>query len=86
MSLSSDCIAKFKIGLSACTFISSLIVSAIVCAIACAIPQDVRQTATQFAGGKKAFYSKVDSYEGELEKKYKAVAYVFAYMASAYLE
>ena len=47
--------------------------------------QDVRQTATQFAGGKKAFYSKVDSYEGELEKKYKAVAYVFAYMASAYL-
>lgn len=47
--------------------------------------QDVRQTATQFAGGKKAFYSKVDTYEGELEKKYKAVAYVFAYMASAFL-
>ena len=47
--------------------------------------QDVRQTATQFAGGKKAFYSKIDTYEGELEKKYKAVAYVFAYMASAFL-
>lgn len=47
--------------------------------------QDVRQTATQFAGGKKAFYSKVDTYESEIEKKYKAIAYVFAYMASAYL-
>lgn len=47
--------------------------------------QDVRQTATQFAGGKKAFYSKIDTYERELEKKYKAVAYVFAYMASAFL-
>ena len=46
---------------------------------------DVRQTATQFAGGKKAFYSKVDTYESEIAKKYKAIAYVFAYMASAYL-
>ena len=42
------------------------------------------QTATQFLGGRTAFYSKVDTYESELEKKYKACAYVFAYMASAY--
>lgn len=47
--------------------------------------QDVRQTATQFAGGKKAFYSKVDTYESELMEKYKHCAYVFAYMASAYI-
>lgn len=43
-----------------------------------------RQTATQFSGGKKAFYSKVDKYETELEAKYKNCAYVFAYMMSAY--
>ena len=46
---------------------------------------DIHQTATQFAGGKKAFYSKIDKYETELEAKYKDTAYVFAYMLSAYL-
>lgn len=47
--------------------------------------ESVQQTATQFAGGKKAFYSKVDKYETELEDKYHHCAYVFAYMLSAYL-
>lgn len=42
------------------------------------------QTATQFTGGKKALYSMVDSLESELEEKYKELAYVFAYMISAY--
>lgn len=46
--------------------------------------ESVAQTATQFAGGKKAFYSKVDKYESELEEKYIHCAYVFAYMLSAY--
>lgn len=46
--------------------------------------QDVAQTATQFTGGKKAFYSKIDKYETEIEDKYKVVAYVFSYMLSAY--
>ncbi len=47
--------------------------------------QDVQQTATQYTGGKKSFYSMVDVIESELEEKYKDCAYVFAYMASAYL-
>jgi A118 family predicted phage portal protein len=47
--------------------------------------QDATQTATQYTGGKKAFYSVVDAIESELEEKYKDSAYVFAYMASAYL-
>ena len=46
--------------------------------------EQVQQTATQFSGGRKAFYSKVDTYESELEEKYTRCAYVFAYMASAY--
>lgn len=46
--------------------------------------QQTQQTATQFTGGKKAFYSKIDKYETELEEKYIASAYVFAYMLSAY--
>lgn len=47
--------------------------------------EQVQQTATQFTGGKKAFYSVVDTIESELEEKYRACAYVFAYMASAYM-
>ncbi len=46
--------------------------------------ESVAKTATQFTGGKKAFYSKVDKYETELEEKYINSAYVFAYMLSAY--
>ena len=46
--------------------------------------QDISQTATQFNGGKKAFYSVVDTIESELEEKYHHCAYVYAYMASAY--
>ena len=40
--------------------------------------QKATQTATQFTGGKKAFYSVVDTIEAELEEKYKDCAYVFA--------
>jgi A118 family predicted phage portal protein len=47
--------------------------------------QKTTQTATQFTGGKKAFYSVVDTIEAELEEKYKDCAYVFAYMAGAYM-
>lgn len=47
--------------------------------------KNVQQTATQFIGGKKAFYSIVDTFESELEQKYRHCAYVFAYMAGAYL-
>lgn len=47
--------------------------------------QKATQTATQFTGGKKAFYSVVDTIEAELEEKYKDCAYVFAYMAGAYI-
>lgn len=46
--------------------------------------EQVQQTATQFTGGKKAFYSIVDTIESELEKKYKQCAYIFAYMMSAF--
>lgn len=46
--------------------------------------ESVQMTATQFSGGKKAFYSKIDKYESELEQKYKECAYVFAYMLSAF--
>lgn len=46
--------------------------------------EQVQQTATQFTGGKKAFYSIVDTIESELEKKFKLCAYVFAYMTSAF--
>jgi len=45
---------------------------------------NVSQTATQYTGGKKALYSMVDSIESELEEKYKHLAYIFAYMISAY--
>lgn len=46
--------------------------------------EDVKMTATQYSGGKKAFYSTIDSMENELTDKYKHVAYIFAYMLSAY--
>lgn len=44
----------------------------------------VQQTATQYAGGKREFYNFIDSIESELEEKYKDLAYIFAYMISAY--
>lgn len=44
----------------------------------------VSQTATQYTGGKTVLYTKVDKLESELEQKYKHLAYVFAYMLSAY--
>lgn len=46
--------------------------------------EDVKMTATQYSGGKKAFYSTIDSMENELADKYKQAAYIFAYMLSAY--
>jgi A118 family predicted phage portal protein len=46
--------------------------------------ESVQQTATQFAGGKKAFYSIIDTLESELENKYQLAANIFAYMAAAY--
>ena len=46
--------------------------------------QAVQQTATQYAGGKKELYNKVNQFESEIENKYKHCAYVFAYMLSAY--
>lgn len=45
---------------------------------------EVSQTATQYTGGKKALYTLVDTIESELEQKYKDLAYIFAYMLSAY--
>lgn len=44
----------------------------------------VNQTATQYTGGKTVLYTKVDKLESELEQKYKQLAYIFAYMLSAY--
>ncbi len=46
--------------------------------------EDVRMTATQYAGGKKVLYTTVDAYESELEMKYRHVAWCFAYLLSAY--
>ena len=46
--------------------------------------EDAKMTATQYSGGKKAFYSTVDSIENELSDKYKHSAYIFSYMLSAY--
>ena len=46
--------------------------------------EDARMTATQYAGGKKVLYTTVDSYESELEEKYRRVAWIFAYLLSAY--
>ena len=45
---------------------------------------DVPQTATQYTGGRKAFYSIVDTIEDEVEQKYHACAEVFAHMSAAY--
>jgi len=44
----------------------------------------VNQTATQYTGGKTVLYTKVDKLESELEQKYRQLAYIFAYMLSAY--
>lgn len=41
-------------------------------------------TATQFKGGKAVLYNTVNTFESEFEKKYKHLAYIFAYMLSAY--
>ena len=41
-------------------------------------------TATQYQGGKKVLYTTVDAYESELETKYRHVAWIFAYLLSAY--
>jgi len=46
--------------------------------------EDARMTATQYAGGKKVLYTTVDAYESELEDKYRRVAWIFAYLLSAY--
>ena len=44
----------------------------------------VQQTATQYNGGKKAYYSIVDTLEDEIEQKYKACGAAFMHMAQAY--
>lgn len=41
-------------------------------------------TATQYKGGKNVLYRTVNTWETEFEKKYRHLAYVFAYMLSAY--
>lgn len=46
--------------------------------------EDTRMTATQYQGGKKVLYTTVDAYESELETKYRHVAWIFAYLLSAY--
>ena len=46
--------------------------------------QEAPQTATQFKGGKTVLYNTVNVIESEFEKKYKELAYIFAYMLSAY--
>ena len=46
--------------------------------------EDSRMTATQYQGGKKVLYTTVDSFESELEKKYRECAWIFAYLLSAY--
>jgi len=46
--------------------------------------EDARMTATQYQGGKKVLYTTVDSFESELEKKYRACAWIFAYLLTAY--
>lgn len=46
--------------------------------------EDARMTATQYQGGKKVLYTTVDAYESELEAKYRHVAWIFAYLLSAY--
>ena len=46
--------------------------------------EDARMTATQYTGGKKVLYTTVDAYESELEDKYRRVAWIFAYLLSAY--
>lgn len=46
--------------------------------------EDARMTATQYQGGKKVLYTTVDAYESELETKYRHVAWIFAYLLSAY--
>lgn len=45
---------------------------------------EVIQTATQYKGGKSVLYNTVNTFESEFEKKYKHLAYIFAYMLSAY--
>lgn len=42
------------------------------------------QTATQYKGGKAVLYNTINTFESEFEKKYKHLAYIFAYMLSAY--
>ena len=46
--------------------------------------EDTRMTATQYQGGKKVLYTTVDAYESEMETKYRHVAWIFAYLLSAY--
>ena len=46
--------------------------------------EEARMTATQYTGGKKVLYDTVDTYESELEAKYRKVAYIFAYLLTAY--
>lgn len=46
--------------------------------------EDQIQTATQYKGGKAVLYNTINTFESEFEKKYKHLAYVFAYMLSAY--
>ncbi len=46
--------------------------------------QEAPQTATQFKGGKSVLYNTINTFESEFEKKYKHIAYIFAYMLSAY--
>lgn len=46
--------------------------------------ENVQQTATQYNGGKKSYYTIVNALEDEIEQKYYLCAQVLAYMASAY--
>ena len=46
--------------------------------------EGVQQTATQYSGGRKSFYSIVDTLEDEIERKMQDCADVFAHIAAAY--
>lgn len=46
--------------------------------------ESAQQTATQYNGGKKSYYSIIDTIEDEIEQKYKACAHVFDHIAQAY--
>lgn len=45
--------------------------------------QDIKMTATQYTGGKKMFFSTIDTMENEIAQKYKQVAKVITYMLNA---